>query len=353
MNTSSSRVAIVWRGDRETRRTATPQNNRYHRIFEELQTVGLAPEPAVFDEEFAGEFLAQLFQVDAVLVWVNPLDDGKTRTVLDRLLRKVAETGRFVSAHPGVVLKMGVKEVLHETRHIGWGVDTRLYRSPAELRQALLPTLQAEGARVLKRNRGNGGQGIWKVELVGSPPGLPTMASVLEARSGSEPETVALAEFIARCESYFEDNGCIVDQPFQPRLPEGMIRCYMSGGRVVGFGHQLVKALVTPPPGSGSLPLQPGPRIMHPASAEPFRALRQKMEDEWTPEMMEALDIKEDVLPIIWDADFLLGPPDSLCEDTFVLCEINVSCVFAIPDDAPAEIARAMALKIQRAAATP
>ncbi|NTI26751.1 Cj0069 family protein (plasmid) [Rhizobium rhizogenes] len=348
MMNSSPRIAIVWRGDRETRRTATPQNNRYHRIFEELAVVGLAPEPAVFDEEFADEFLAQLLQVDAVLVWVNPLDDGKTRAVLDQLLRKVAETGRFVSAHPDVILKMGVKEVLHETRHIGWGVDTRLYRTAAEFREALLPTLQAEGTRVLKRNRGNGGQGIWKVELVESPPGRPTMVSALEARSGSMPETVALDEFIARCEAYFEDNGCIVDQPFQPRLPDGMIRCYMSGGRAVGFGHQLIKALVTPSPGSEAQPLQPGPRIMHPASAEPFRALKQKMEDEWTPEMMAAFGIEEAALPIIWDADFLYGPPDASGADTYVLCEINVSSVFAIPDEAPAEIAREMALRLRR-----
>jgi ABC-type antimicrobial peptide transport system ATPase subunit len=53
MNNLSPRVAIVLRGDRETLRTATPQNNRFHRIFEELSAFGLAPEHALFDEEFA------------------------------------------------------------------------------------------------------------------------------------------------------------------------------------------------------------------------------------------------------------------------------------------------------------
>jgi hypothetical protein len=348
MNNSSPRIAIVWRGDRATRRTATTQNNRFHRIFEELEAVGLAAEPAVFDEEFADEFLDQLLQVDAVLVWVNPLDEGRTRTVLDQLLRKVAEAGRFVSAHPDVILKMGVKEVLYETRHIGWGVDTRLYRTPAQFREAIFPTLQAEGARVLKRNRGNGGQGIWKVELVEPVSAGTTSVQVLEARSGSMPETVALDEFISRCEAYFEDNGCIVDQPFQPRLPDGMIRCYMSGGRVAGFGHQLIKALVTPPPGPDGQPSQPGPRIMHPASADAFQTLKQRMEEEWTPEMISALNIEEAALPIIWDADFLFGPPDAAGDDTYVLCEINVSSVFAIPDEAPAEIARAMVSRLRR-----
>ena len=44
------RVAVVWRGDREARRTAMPQNNRFHRVFEELGAIGIHAEPAVFDE---------------------------------------------------------------------------------------------------------------------------------------------------------------------------------------------------------------------------------------------------------------------------------------------------------------
>ncbi|MBY5570424.1 Cj0069 family protein [Rhizobium leguminosarum] len=348
MTNAPPRIAIVWRGDRQARRTATPQNNRFHRIFEELAAVGLAPEPAVFDEEFADEVLEQLLAVDAVLVWVNPLDDGKARKILDALLRQVAEAGRFVSAHPDVILKMGVKEVLYETRHIGWGVDTRLYRTAADFRQAFVPTFLAAGPRVLKQNRGNGGQGIWKVELVGAPAGGATLISVLEAKSGSVPEAIDLSDFMSRCESYFTEGGCIVDQPFQSRLPEGMIRCYMSGCRVVGFGQQLVKALVTS--GAGREPLQPGPRIMHPASAEPFQTLRGRMESEWTPEMMSTLGIEAASLPIIWDADFLYGPPDASGNDTYVLCEINVSSVFAIPDEAPTEIARAMASRLRPSA---
>ena len=91
---------------------------------------------------------------------------------------------------------------------------------------------------------------------------------------------------MARCEPYFASAGCIIDQPFQPRLPEGMIRCYMGVDKVVGFGHQLIKALIPPPPeGPDSPAAQPGPRIMHGPDAAPFQALRKKMEDEWTPQM--------------------------------------------------------------------
>jgi hypothetical protein len=79
---------------------------------------------------------------------------------------------------------------------------------------------------------------------------------------------------------------------------------------------------------------------MHGPDAEPFQRLRTQMETEWVPQMMGVLGIDAGSLPIIWDADFLYGPRNAAGEDTYVLCEINVSSCFAIPDEAPAAIAR-------------
>jgi hypothetical protein len=186
---------------------------------------------------------------------------------------------------------------------------------------------------------------VWRVELVPPSDALsdrrPAIVRVLHARRSSVPEDMPLDDFMRRCEVYFGGDSCIVDQPFQLRLPEGMIRCYMSGEKVVGFGHQFIKALIPPPPeGPDSKAAQPGPRIMHPASAPAFQALRTKMESEWVPQMMQLLDIDAGSLPIIWDADFLYGPRTASGEDTYVLCEINVSSVFPFPEQAPSEIAR-------------
>jgi hypothetical protein len=342
------KVAILWRGDRETRAAATPHNNRYRDIFAELGALGIAAEPAVYADDMTDEVYAQLLNVDGVLVWVNPLDEGRTRAKLDPLLREVAAKGPWVSAHPDVILKMGVKEVLHRTKHLGWGADTHLYRTAGEFHDAFPMRLQSNGPRVLKQNRGNAGQGIWKVELARAASTAPVV-SVLEARRGSMPETLPLKAFMARCDAYFDWGGCVVDQPFQPRLRDGMIRCYMGGDKVVGFGHQLIKALIAPPQdGPDSPAAQPGPRIMHGPDAAPFQALRTKMETEWTPQMMKVLGIEASALPIIWDADFLYGPRAAAGEDTYVLCEINVSCVFAIPDQAPAAIARLALDRLER-----
>jgi hypothetical protein len=335
------RVAILWRGDHEMRRAATPYNNRYRSIFEELIALGIDARPAVYADDIAGDVRDELMTFDGVLVWVDPIHDGRTREILDPMLRDVAARGPWVSAHPDVILKMGVKEVLYRTRHLEWGTDTRLYRTTGDFLAEFPTRLRSGGPRVLKQNRGNGGQGVWKVELTGERFSEATLVSVLHARRGSVPEQMQLEEFMARCEPYFASGGCIIDQPFQRRLPEGMIRCYMGVNKVVGFGHQLIKALIPPPPeGPDSPAAQPGPRIMHRADAAPFQVLRQKMETEWTPQMMAALGIDAASLPIIWDADFLYGPRTASGEDSYVLCEINVSSVFAIPDQAPTAIAR-------------
>jgi hypothetical protein len=52
------------------------------------------------------------------------------------------------------------------------------------------------------------------------------------------------------------------------------------------------------------------------------------------------LDIGAEAQPVIWDADFLYGPRTASGDDTYVLCEINVSSVFPFPENAPSEIAR-------------
>jgi hypothetical protein len=339
--TKVGKLALLWRGDRQARREATAHNNRFTRVFEALAALGIDAEPAVYADDMVDEVRAQLLRLDGVLVWVDPISkDGRDRIVLDVMLRDIAANGTWVSAHPDVILKMGVKEVLHRTRHLGWGTDTHLYRSPEVFDEEFPQRLQSAGPRVLKQNRGNGGQGVWKAELV-APLADNILVRVLEARRGSMPEDIALTDFMTRCAAYFTAGGCIVDQPFQPRLPDGMIRCYMGADKVIGFGHQLIKALIPPPPdGPDSEAAQPGPRVMHSAATPEFQALRAKMELEWTPQLMQSLDIDQALLPIIWDADFLYGPRTVAGEDTYVLCEINVSSVAPFPEQAPEAIAR-------------
>jgi hypothetical protein len=344
----AGKLALLWRNDRDSQGEATAQNNRLNPVFEALTALGIRAEAAIYADDGAHRMRNQLLKVDGVLVWVDPISEGQTRTQLDAVLREVASKGVWVSAHPDVILKMGVKEVLYRTKHLGWGTDTHVYSTAQAFNEQFVQRLQSAGPRVLKQNRGNGGQGVWKVELVPAAAYKAAMVRVQHARRGSVPEEMPLTGFMKDCEPYFANEGCVADQPFQPRLRDGMIRCYMGADKVIGFGHQFIKALLPPPPeGPDSPAAQPGPRIMHPASAPAFQALRTKMESEWTPQMMQLLDIDSESLPIIWDADFLYGPRDGSGEDTYVLCEINVSSVFPFPEQAPSEIARLALARLQ------
>jgi hypothetical protein len=55
------------------------------------------------------------------------------------------------------------------------------------------------------------------------------------------------------------------------------------------------------------------------------------MEDDFLLELLSVLSLKREELPLLCDAEFLFGPRDASGDDTYVLCEINVSSVSPFP----------------------
>jgi hypothetical protein len=131
------------------------------------------------------------------------------------------------------------------------------------------------------------------------------MVRVLDATKDVA-EELTLDDFVARCVECFKD-GNVIDQPFQARLSDGVVRCYMAGDRCAGFGHQKVKALVDEPAARA----EAGRRLSSSKDDPRFQPLRRLMEEEWTPQLISLLDIPRHDLPMIWDADFMLGPAGS------------------------------------------
>jgi hypothetical protein len=347
------RIAILYPGNDTDRANATPENKRFAGLFRAFAAEGIRAESAVYRDDFCSEVHDQLMQVDGVLVWFNPIQDGCNRSVLDAMLCEVAAAGVFVSAHPDVILKLGTKEVLYRTRDIGWGCDTHLYNSMNEMRQEL-PTRLANGkARVLKQYRGNGGIGVWKIQFTaergnGGGPQPESIVRVRHAKRGCSEEEITFNEFFARCEEYFFADGRMIDQEYQERLTDGMIRCYLVHEKVAGFGHQAINALFPAP--SGALPTdapQPGPRLYHPPTKPEFQTLKRRLEREWLPALQQLLEIDTESLPVLWDCDFLLGPKDENGTDTYVLCEINVSSVAPYPESAVPYIVDAAAARVK------
>ncbi len=343
---NSWRVAILYPGDREARRQIASTNARLQKVFDAFQALGVRAEPAIYHDDFCDEVKQQISQVDAVLVWVNPIEGGSDRTKLDKMLREVAAGGVFVSTHPDIILKLGTKEVLVRTKDIGWGCDIHLYTSLEKMKRELPNRLTRGEARVLKQYRGHSGDGIWRIERE-SGSGPLTGNSLVRARhakSGCSEEVITLDEFYERCAPYFAalgGQGRMVDQAYQDRLPEGMVRCYLVQGRVEGFGRQEIVALHPAPAGaSPEAAPQPTKRHYHPPTMPEFQNLKHMLENEWVPAAQKVLGIETADLPMLWDCDFMFGPKDAAGQDTYVLCEINVSSVSPFPDSAAEPLAK-------------
>lgn len=339
-----ARLGVLWRGDP----AAEAEGGRFGPTLAALRARGLRAEPVAFAEEIADDVAARLRGLDGVLVWVDPIMNGVTRARLDAVLRNAAAAGVWVSTHPDVILKMGTKQVLVDTQRMEWGTPCFVYRTADEMREQL-PTRLGLGPRVLKQYRGQSGDGVWKVEWTAAAGGLDAPVRVQHAARGSAVEEMPLGAFVERCAGYFGGEGRVIEQPYQPRLAEGMVRCYLVGERVAGFGHQLVTALLPPLAGSREVPAPP-PRLYYGPDKPEFQALRRKMEGGWVREMAATLGLTPEQLPALWDADFLLGPKDACGEDTYVLCEINVSSVYPYPDEAQATLADHVAAQLGVAA---
>ena len=137
MTRTARKVALLWRGNRDARKAAILEKSHLRGVAEALSRIGIEAEPAVYADELVDEVRDQLLKVDGVLVWVNPTAKDGDRSILDHMLRQVADNGVFVSTHPGIIQKMGTKEVLYRTRDMSWGCDTHLYTTAEEFRERL------------------------------------------------------------------------------------------------------------------------------------------------------------------------------------------------------------------------
>jgi hypothetical protein len=267
-------------------------------------------EPVIWHEEWAYEVADQLRGAHAVLVWCNPIEGGHRRARLDAVLTEVAAGGSLVSAHPDAVLRLGTKDVLLATRDLPFGSAVHRIDSLAGLAAELPAQLQA-GPRVLKQHRGQSGLSVWRVEHQADG-----LLRVRHAQHGSSEQPMSMAELQDVLAPYFstEAGGHMIDQPWQARLAEGMVRAYLVQDRVAGFGHQAVNALH---PGEAH---QPGPRVYHGPELAAFQDLRGHLEGGWVEQQCAATGLMHDRLPLLWDCDFLLGEHEPGAPERYVLC---------------------------------
>jgi len=335
-------LALLYPGDRPMRDRADPAESRFAALFDAFTAAGVHTEPAVYQDDFADEVAAQLRGVDAVLVWCNPIESGRRRDRLDAMLRGVADAGVLVSAHPDTILRMGTKDVLVPTRDLPFGSDVHRIDSLRQLREEL-PLRLRDGARVLKQHRGHSGVGVWRVELADRAAGT---VRLRHAPRGSEEAVVSVDTLVQTMAPYFEPaaGGHMIDQAWQPRLVDGMVRAYMVADRVGGFGHQAVNALY---PAHGDQPAPAaGPRLYHGADDARFQDLKVRLEAGWIEQLRACVGVPPERLPLLWDMDFIPGEPSPDGTPRYVLCEINVSSVSPFPPSCIAPLVAAVQRRV-------
>jgi len=320
-------VAILEEADREDPSAAREGRGRFGPLVLEFSRRGIDADTVFYrdeDRDRVEETLAR--HASAVLVFVNPVHNGRDRSLLDPMLDRLS-AHMLVSARPSVIQRMGTKAVLYDTQNLSWSSgDVHRASSAADMRAGLLDRLQA-GSRVLKRMAGNGGGQVWRLTLVpGASPSDP-MVHLLRAAGGGDGEILPLDAALA---TVWGDGGDVVDQPYHRPGPDGMVRCYLTQGVPVGFGHQTVSQLTA---GPGEQPLPGTPRRYFPVDDPRFLGLRRLMEQQWVPELGSTVGVGAEELPVIWDADFFWWR-DGEGNERFELCEINASCVHPYPDSA-------------------
>jgi hypothetical protein len=296
---------------------------KYRALAESFVDYGISVETILYNDTLSDLYRENLKNLDALLVWVNPIEQGHDRKILDHLLSQLAYAGVFVSALPETIMKIGTKDVLYKTRALEFGSDVELYKTFEDFRERFPRTIEDDRTRVLKQFRGNGGDGVFKVTASEND------FLVLHAKRGAVEEKMEAAKFYQFFRTFFDNGNPLLNQDWNDNITNGMVRCYLNGKRVAGFGYQEINALY---PQDG--PVAPGKRFYFTEECALFADLRSSMEERWIDELLEVSDLASEKLPVIWDADFFINSmiPDS--SRRYTLCEINVSSVSPFPESA-------------------
>lgn len=320
----NSSIAFLVYGQPGSERNALTEE-KYKKLTDHFIEKGFTVHSVSYHDSICDELEKTLQQYDAILVWVNPIEQGNSRRTLDTLLIKLSKD-RYVSAHPDTILRIGTKEVLFKVKDTDFGGDTLLYDSFENFKQNFI---YHNGIRILKQYRGNGGHGVFKIDTSGKEN---NKIAITHATKGDKEIQMTTDEFYSSFKKYFDGGGMLIDQSWNYNITNGMVRCYLSGAKVAGFGYQEINALY---PIIDGVYKKPSQRFYYSENCALFNDLKNIMESKWISEIQEINEVKTDMLPVIWDADFFINKINTdIPNEKYTLCEINASCVSPFPESA-------------------
>ena len=91
------RVGLLWRREWNPPSAEPP---KLHGVFAAFADIGVEAEPVVYSDDEVDAIRAQLLSLDGVLVWVNPIEKGLDRSVLNPLLSATSCGNRCSFSRP-------------------------------------------------------------------------------------------------------------------------------------------------------------------------------------------------------------------------------------------------------------
>ena len=220
---------------------------------------------------------------------------------------------------------MGAKDALSKIKDLSCGMDDTFAYYTIEEFKANFPKTIATGVRVLKQNRGSQGEGIWVCTVKPGQEGEVSGSTLIECQEAKDnhKEEHTIDAFMTFCEHYIVgENGQLIDQRFLPRIVEGEIRVNMIYDTPTELVHK------KPADGGISATLASGAKYVSYKPDDPqFASLMDKFIKQDLPNILPALGLEKEPLPLIWTTDFILGPKDEAGNDTYFVGEFNCSCV--------------------------
>jgi hypothetical protein len=332
-------IALMIYGEPGSTRNALTEE-KYKKLASHFIEKGFSIDSVLYHDSVYDRLEDELKKYAAILVWVNPIEQGNSRKKLDQLLMGLAKD-RFVSAHPDTILKIGTKEILYKVKDTEFGGSVKLYGSFEKFLTLFLN--EPSAVRILKQYRGNGGNGVFKIDLSSKKE---NRISITHATKGDEEIQMSTDEFFRTFKKYFDEGSMLIEQPWNPNIINGMVRCYLSGTKVSGFGYQEINALY---PIINGVYKKPSQRFYYTENCAIFSDLKNIMENKWAPQLQVIAGVKEEMLPVIWDADFFINKINTdKTSEKYSLCEINASCVSPFPESSIPHIVNEVSKRINK-----
>lgn len=297
-------------------------------ILEWIKKQGFDWEVIFYDENKKDEIYDYVSKKAGVVIpRVNP---GNLKSVDDFFvfLNKLSKNGILVNTHPDVMINLNFKDILVKLSNTNLCYDdSYFYHTFEEFKKQFKKNLEKYKFRVLKKNYGSTGEGVWIVELLEDG-----RLKAIEAVNNEKKKFDSIEEFENFLKDYFEDDkdevyfkwkSGFVDVRFLPRITEWEIRVVII--------WEEPKLVVHKKPAEWEF------------SATLFSWAKYNSDSVDNPKWKEVVEITKNAMndikeyiwnreyPLIWTLDYILDY-DENWKDKYVLSEINCSCVWITTD---------------------